>query len=215
MASSDVNRMLAEAAGATGSGNNGEALQEVMSSLLSALGGTQGTAGEPGADLASQIGLLKTAAETQTETLAENTLAVQGNTDAHSGSSVGSVLTTAGSFASSILGSGLGLSPLITGLAKLFGGGDSSAAPAPLAKYVAPEAVDFEGLVTRSTSSTDWSGSQGTATGATPAVAAPRITVQVNAMDSRSFLDHAADIARAVREAMLNSHSLNDVVNDL
>jgi hypothetical protein len=34
-------------------------------------------------------------------------------------------------------------------------------------------------------------------------------------MDSRSFLDHSHDIASAVREAMLNMHSLNDVVNDL
>jgi hypothetical protein len=41
------------------------------------------------------------------------------------------------------------------------------------------------------------------------------ITVQVNAIDSRSFLDHSEDIARAVRDAMLHSHSLNDVVSDL
>jgi len=41
------------------------------------------------------------------------------------------------------------------------------------------------------------------------------VTVQVQAMDSRSFLDHSAEIARAVREAMLNMHSLNDVVSEL
>ena len=41
------------------------------------------------------------------------------------------------------------------------------------------------------------------------------ITVQVNAIDSRGFLDHSEDIARAVRDAMLHSHSLNDVVSDL
>ena len=45
--------------------------------------------------------------------------------------------------------------------------------------------------------------------------AAPQITIQVQAMDSRSFLDHSQDIAQAVREAMLNMHSLNDVVSDL
>ncbi|MGI8990140.1 MAG: hypothetical protein ACR2I2_11230 [Bryobacteraceae bacterium] len=45
--------------------------------------------------------------------------------------------------------------------------------------------------------------------------AAPQITIQVQAMDSRSFLDHSHDIAQAVREAMLNMHALNDVVNDL
>ena len=44
---------------------------------------------------------------------------------------------------------------------------------------------------------------------------AANITIQVQAMDSRSFLDHSAEIAQAVREAMLNMHSLNDVVNDI
>ena len=44
---------------------------------------------------------------------------------------------------------------------------------------------------------------------------AAQITIQVQAMDSRSFLDHRDEIAQAVREAMLNSHSLNDVVSEL
>ena len=50
-----------------------------------------------------------------------------------------------------------------------------------------------------------------------PSMSTPvnNITVQVNAIDSRSFLDHSEDIARAVRDAMLHSHALNDVVNDL
>jgi len=48
----------------------------------------------------------------------------------------------------------------------------------------------------------------------TPYFAAP-ITVQVQAMDSRSFLDHSDDIARAVREAILSAHALGDVVNEL
>jgi hypothetical protein len=34
-------------------------------------------------------------------------------------------------------------------------------------------------------------------------------------MDSQSFLDHSQEIARAVREAMLNTSSLNDVVSEL
>jgi len=55
-------------------------------------------------------------------------------------------------------------------------------------------------------------GRSGTETGS---VSTQNITVQVSAMDSRSFLDHSEDIARAVRDAMLHSHSLNDVVNDL
>ena len=51
-------------------------------------------------------------------------------------------------------------------------------------------------------------------TQATPA-AQPSITVNVQAMDSRSFLDHSDDIARAVRSAMLTMNSINDVVGDL
>lgn len=50
------------------------------------------------------------------------------------------------------------------------------------------------------------------------AVAGPnatQVTVNIQAMDSRSFLDRSQDIAQAVREAMLNMHSINDVVNDL
>jgi hypothetical protein len=41
------------------------------------------------------------------------------------------------------------------------------------------------------------------------------ILVQVQAMDSQSFMDHSQDIAQAVRQAMLNLNSLNDVVQDL
>jgi len=42
-----------------------------------------------------------------------------------------------------------------------------------------------------------------------------QIVVNVQAMDSRSFLDHSQDIAQAVREAMLNMHALNDVVSEI
>src|ERR1019366_1421830 len=45
--------------------------------------------------------------------------------------------------------------------------------------------------------------------------AAPQITVNVQAMDARSFLDRSNDIAAAVRDAMLNMNSINDVVNEL
>ena len=43
----------------------------------------------------------------------------------------------------------------------------------------------------------------------------PQVTVNVNAMDSQSFMDHSADIANAVREAMLNMHPINGVVASL
>jgi len=42
-----------------------------------------------------------------------------------------------------------------------------------------------------------------------------QITVQVQAMDARSFMDRSSDIAAAVRDAMLNLNSINDVVANL
>jgi hypothetical protein len=39
--------------------------------------------------------------------------------------------------------------------------------------------------------------------------------VQVQAMDSQSFLDHSDDIAQAVRQAMLQSSVLNDVIREV
>jgi hypothetical protein len=45
--------------------------------------------------------------------------------------------------------------------------------------------------------------------------AAPQITIHVQAMDSRSFLDRSEDIAQAVRKAMLESNVLNDVVREI
>lgn len=42
-----------------------------------------------------------------------------------------------------------------------------------------------------------------------------QVNVPLQTMDSRWFLDHSAEIAHAVREAMLNMNSLNDVVSDL
>jgi hypothetical protein len=141
--------------------------------------------------------------------------------------------STLGSVASSVLESGFGLVPLISGLVSLFSGGDT-AAPAPLLKYALPAGADFQaaesqGQVTgvdydqmgmpRSYSPTGISGGTGgTPAGGgsgAPSGAPPQITVNVQAMDARSFMDRSNDIALAVRDAMLNLNSINDVVNDL
>jgi hypothetical protein len=50
---------------------------------------------------------------------------------------------------------------------------------------------------------------------AAAAAPAPQITVNVSAMDARSFMDRSGDIAAAVRDAMLNLNSINDVVSEL
>jgi hypothetical protein len=170
---------------------------------------------------------------------------------------------TAGSVLSTVLTSGFGLVPLISGLVGLFSGGDTTA-PAPLVKYALPAAADFQaaesggqvsGLdydqmgmprsfanaAAASGASSDVSGqnlaeaalgggasfdvagqasamSYAAPGGSTPAAvagAAPQITVNVQAMDARSFMDRSGDIALAVRDAMLNLNAINDVVNEL
>jgi hypothetical protein len=143
------------------------------------------------------------------------------------------------SIATTVLESGLGMIPLVTGLIGLFSGGDST--PTPLTKYAMPDKIDFEGADTGSgTSDMDYdqmgtprtynaspaSSSSPASSLASPALSPPspasspasapsQITVNVQAMDSQWFMDHSSDIAQAVRNAMLNMSSINDVVSDL
>ena len=144
---------------------------------------------------------------------------------------------SAGAVVSTVLKSGFGLLPMITGLLGLFGGGETQA-EAPLAKFAMPKAINFQAAETgrgmtdvdydqmgmpRANFASDTSGRRPDA--APPATAGgqgnvdgrqlPQITVNVHAMDSRSFLDHSNEIALAVRDAMLNLNAINDVVNDL
>ena len=132
---------------------------------------------------------------------------------------------------SKVFTSGLGLVPLLGSLFGLFGGGGKEEPP-PLVKYAMPEKMYFQSAdVGANIFSADYdqlgmprSYSPAPAPAATsaevpasaaPASAAPQISVNVQAMDARSFLDHSAEIAQAVRQAMLNLNSINDVVNDL
>jgi hypothetical protein len=186
------------------------------------------------ADVASQIGQLQrsNAAETQSRNaqVAASTAAADS-----SGSGGGSI---AASIASTVLKSGFGLVPLISGLLGLFAGGGTPA-PAPLLKYVLPTPISFQTAETEAdVGSADYDQmgmprvyGAGAASGTAPASPAslasssgggdasgrpaPQITVNVQAMDARSFLDHSNEIARAVRDAMLNLNAINDVVNDL
>jgi hypothetical protein len=134
--------------------------------------------------------------------------------------------------AAEMFGGGLGIVPLVSGLLHLFGGARS--APPVLTKYQMPQTLDFvaaekgSGVAEASFNqigSPEFSGSgvdslaglspNNTSGSATGSARAPQINVSVQAMDAQSFLDHSADIAQAVRHAMLNLSSINDVVNDL
>lgn len=120
-----------------------------------------------------------------------------------------------------VLKSGLGLAPVIGGLIGLFSGGGSDA-PAPLVKYALPAAVNIAAADTGGQITTADYNQAGMARaypspggGGSATQQGAQITVNVQAMDARSFLDRSGDIASAVRDAMLNLNSINDVVNDL
>jgi hypothetical protein len=223
-----TNKQSTSALTVTGTGSS---VSEVLAGLVGDL-----TAGLQGnTQLAAQFAQLATVSQTQTDAVIQNTQALLGNTVAQASSGSGSAVQSAGSTLGKILGSGLGLSPLLTGLVSLFTGGGSTPTPPALVKYTPPPSINFEGSITRSEAEapllrstplapTDYEGSTARSeaaaapepgSGAGTRVSAPQITIQVQAMDSRSFLDHSDQIAQAVRQAMLNSHSLNDVVNDL
>ncbi len=120
-----------------------------------------------------------------------------------------------------VVTSGFGLVSLVSGIAGLFGGGEPPV-PEPLVQYVLPPALRIEAaqqrgegglrLVDYSQEGTPraWDGVLGRAfAGNVETTAGPTETSQ------RFFLDHSQEIARAVREAMLNMHALNDVVGEL
>ena len=113
-----------------------------------------------------------------------------------------------------VMKNGLGVAPLIGGLISLFSGGSEE--PAPLVKYSLPPSVNLQAAEQGGRITTVDYDQAGMPRGVAPSTAAPaQITVQVQAMDARSFLDRSGEIAMAVRDAMLNLNSINDVVNDL
>ena len=213
------------AAGATGGGSD------------SAAGATGASTFGAGATAGSGISTAGTSSGGSASTAGTSS---GGNTSPAGTSSGGGI--TPESIATTVLESGMGMVPLIVGLLGLFGGGGTPAPPA-LVKYAMPDPIYFEGADTGSDAiGADYdqmgmpraysvapggvsapasgmaapggSGASGVPSGPSGAPAT-QITVNVQAMDSRSFLDHSSEIAQAVRDAMLNLNSINDVVNDL
>ena len=142
----------------------------------------------------------------------------------------GSVLDTVGSIASSFAKNALGATPLVRGILSLFGGDDDSPEPQTFTKFQLPQSVAFMAVNTPggfSAASFDQNGFQRpldpspntTAADGIPTSTSTstgqQITVNVQAMDARSFMDRSDDITAAVRSAMLNLNSINDVVSEL
>lgn len=171
--------------------------------------------GEQTSQLSRELAELTRATLSQAETVGANTQAVIENSlVAASGGA--SKVAGIGQTLLSFLGGGLGLVQL---LGRLFGGGGEESAP-NLAEYALPPPVSIEAALAQSPGAGIHSvryasdGLPRTVSAGSTVAAAP-ITIQVQAMDSRSFLDHSSEIAQAVREALLNSHALGDVVVEL
>jgi hypothetical protein len=204
--------LLGQLAASTGSGAGGGAGDSGVGGLAQS---SSSDVTEQLTSLTTQITSLTSIQQSQISALQDNTQALAQNTTSKSssGSSVGS---TVEGVASSFLGGGLSsLSPLIGGLLSLFGGGGQTlAVPSP---FTLPSPVQSNAGLTVSAPGQVVPVSYGD-TGqprAQSAGASQQVTVQVNAMDSQSFLDHSDDIANAVKQAILNSNSLNDVISSL
>lgn len=191
------------------SGSISSVLEGLLPPGFSSVGGTL-------TELTRGIGVLAPASQVQAEALLTNTQAIVQNTTAHA---TGGVTGTISNIASSLTGGILSLSPILSGLRHLFGGG-SSTTPPPLVSFLLPPSLRVQDANTPGAgfSAVDYNQSgapRAINSSAGSSQPAPQITIQVQAMDSRSFMDHSHEIAKAVREAMLNMHSLNDVISDL
>lgn len=175
------------------------------------------------ASLARQSGLLAAAGGGQSAAEAVNAIA-----SGATGWAGGGLANTARTLA---------LGPLVSGILGLFGGDDRKETP-EFETYTAPDAIHLAAAATRGAGSPlalveygadglprliGYAGSEAAAPRETRDLAGKRaagtgatsITVNVQAIDSRSFLDHSDAIAAAVREAILNAHPLGDVIKEI
>ena len=188
-----------------------------VSDVLSGSVAGAGDVSERLSRLADQLQQLQTVSQAETQSMQLNTQAVVQNTTqlAQTGPSTASKVD---STLQSTVGLFTGLSPLISGLVHLFGGGGGSQTAAP-AMFSLPPAISVQAGVSEATPAQAFgvdyaAGGQPRPVTSTSSTSAPQITVQVQAMDSQSFLDRSQDIAAAVRQAMLESGVLNDVIQE-
>jgi hypothetical protein len=211
--------LLAGGAGAAAPAGSGPdtaaagAAGELAERLLS---GAAGGLREEAASLGEKLSELARVSQSQARTIEDNTTALAQNTSSRVADAVKSA---AGSLGAGLgaLSAGPAFLPLVSSIAKLFGGSETET-PAPLATYTRPASLRLEAGITSDGASGeiryDASGMPRLASQGSSGPA-PQIQVNVQAMDSRSFLDHSDEIARAVRAALLESHMLSDVVNEL
>ena len=196
-------------------------LKQVIEGSLAPVGGGGSASGQSqksAHQLAQQLETL-TQAETQTaEANAQGTNFAAAQ--APQGPGGGSIASQAGNALEDVLTGGL--SPFIGGVLGLFGGGTGSGGGASVpAPFLMPSSVGVnaginEGAPTQPFGVDYSAGGAPRASGSgSGGAGGSQITVQVQAMDSQSFLDRSDDIAQAVRQAMLTSNVLSDVIREV
>jgi hypothetical protein len=187
-----------------------------------------------------QVEAMASASKAQTEVMANYASVLQSSPVYRQATAIKEQDSAAGAV-KTVLENALGMVPLARLVVGLFDGGEPEE-PAPLIKYALPPRMRFDAAngpgesltgvdygqtgLPRAYREEDRGAVQGGQTavyggdlrrssGGFAGGTTPQITIQVQAMDSKSFLDHKEDIARAVREAMLNMHPVNDVVSEL
>ena len=192
-------------------------VSQVVAGSLAPVGGGSSTGGT--SQLAQQMQQLETVAQAETETIQSNTQAInQNTTQLGQGPQGASIASQAGSALESTLG--MGLSPLLTGILNLFGGGGGGGSPSVPSAFLMPPRVSVNAGISEAAPTQPFAvdyaaGGQPRAGTSGAGTGSAQITVQVQAMDSQSFLDHSHDIAQAVRQAMLQSSVLNDVIREV
>jgi hypothetical protein len=205
--------------------------QEQLLRLFEEAAGSQGNADALGAEAYSLSGADSSAGAGDTAPKGDPNPITPNSTP------TGNTGITAESVATTVLESGFGIVPLVAGIIGLFEGGKP--APPVFTKYAMPDSIQFEGNssggdtgiddfdqmgMPRAEVSPDGAFAQsdavqGTTTthaAATPGTGQSQATPSTaQPGDPQWFMDHSSDIARAVRSAMLNLSSVNDVVSDL
>ena len=123
-----------------------------------------------------------------------------------------------GGGSSGLLGSGLGLVPLglrIAGLFRRRQAEPRSFTPFELPPSLSLEVANTDNILTGFPRVARKQAGEVKIIRQEVPAAQPQVTVNVNAMDTQSFLDRSEDIAGALREAMLHMHPINDVIGEM
>jgi hypothetical protein len=130
--------------------------------------------------------------------------------------------TASGGAASAFGGGGLGsiagLGGLIAGIASLFGGGGGKTSPPQLVEFQLPSS-QTQTVYVNSTGSSTYQGAvtqqAGPSKASGPMYMSSATPQTSNLGINQSFQYHSTQIAQAVKTALLNSSSLNDVIADI